>query len=424
MHRIDTATAQQDKFGQGKNGFTNGDPATGRRATDLNSDMWDAVQEEICGVIETAGIKLVKTQYNQLYLAIKKIIAGDLPDALLRSNNLSDVTSKEVSLSNLNGVPKTLKINGKALSSDINITSADVGALPTTGGKVTGEVKLTGTNVLRIFNADYGVIFRRSENNLWIIPTAKGMGENGDISALRPFCIALDTGIVSMTQGLTLGKALPVASGGTGGNTQATARSGIGCGAAATMSYSTASYTQLAGSPTEAASTKQLVDLRNAVYTKTESNNTFPLKDGITYVGLVSGNDASPYVRSAKSNAVITLATIAWVTAGFQPKGSYYNTTQTDARYQLKNTASLTTNGWHKDTSTGRIEQWGTLTGSTNSIVTVTFPIAFPNNCLNIEITDIWNASSMYTAASISKTKTNMVVGLATTAVYWRAIGN
>ncbi|EAA1524111.1 TPA: hypothetical protein G0L45_004544, partial [Salmonella enterica subsp. enterica serovar Typhimurium] len=45
MHRIDTPTAQKDKFGQGKNGFTNGDPATGRRATDLNSDMWDAVQE-------------------------------------------------------------------------------------------------------------------------------------------------------------------------------------------------------------------------------------------------------------------------------------------------------------------------------------------------------------------------------------------
>ncbi len=28
MHRIDTPTAQQDKFGQGKPGFTNGDPTT------------------------------------------------------------------------------------------------------------------------------------------------------------------------------------------------------------------------------------------------------------------------------------------------------------------------------------------------------------------------------------------------------------
>lgn len=126
MHRIDTATAQQDKFGQGKNGFTNGDPATGRRATDLNSDMWDAVQEEICGVIESAGIQLAKTQHNQLYLAIKSIIKGDLPDALLKSNNLLDVANKEVSLSNLNGVPKTTKVNGRALSGNINITSIDI----------------------------------------------------------------------------------------------------------------------------------------------------------------------------------------------------------------------------------------------------------------------------------------------------------
>ena len=41
------------------------------------------------------------------------------------------------------------------------------------------------------------------------------------------------------------------------------------------MSYSTAVYTQLAGADTEAATTKQLVGLRNAVYTKTESNGRY-----------------------------------------------------------------------------------------------------------------------------------------------------
>lgn len=56
MHRIDTPTAQIDKFGQGRNGFTNGDPSTGRRATDLNSDMWDAVQEELANAIEKSGL--------------------------------------------------------------------------------------------------------------------------------------------------------------------------------------------------------------------------------------------------------------------------------------------------------------------------------------------------------------------------------
>ena len=33
MHRIDTKTAQKDKFGAGKNGFTRGNPQTGTPAT-------------------------------------------------------------------------------------------------------------------------------------------------------------------------------------------------------------------------------------------------------------------------------------------------------------------------------------------------------------------------------------------------------
>ncbi|HFS7511857.1 TPA: hypothetical protein ACH1Q0_003401 [Enterobacter roggenkampii] len=101
MHRIDTPTAQADKFGQGKNGFTNGDPATGRRATDLNSDMWDAIQEEICNAIEKSGATLNKGQHDQLYQAIVKLITDRLPDALLRNENLADVVDKALARANL-----------------------------------------------------------------------------------------------------------------------------------------------------------------------------------------------------------------------------------------------------------------------------------------------------------------------------------
>ncbi len=101
MHRIDTPTAQVDKFGQGKNGFTNGDPATGRRATDLNSDMWDAVQEEVCAVIEQSGLTLDKSQHDQLYKGIMQLIAKQIPDALLKKNNLSDVIDKALARANL-----------------------------------------------------------------------------------------------------------------------------------------------------------------------------------------------------------------------------------------------------------------------------------------------------------------------------------
>ena len=99
MHRIDTPTAKIDKFGPGKNGFTNGDPATGRRATDLNSDMWDAVQEEMANAIEGNGIALDKSKHNQLYLAIQKAITD--PGFLKKANNLSDLANVAEARGNL-----------------------------------------------------------------------------------------------------------------------------------------------------------------------------------------------------------------------------------------------------------------------------------------------------------------------------------
>ncbi|UIS66074.1 hypothetical protein [Escherichia phage PSD2001] len=59
-----------------------------------------------------------------------------------------------------------------------------------------GEIATNAVNGLRIWNNDYGAIFRRSEGSLHIIPTAFGEGQNGDIGPLRPFSISLDTGKV------------------------------------------------------------------------------------------------------------------------------------------------------------------------------------------------------------------------------------
>lgn len=105
MHRIDTPTAMIDKFGQGKNGFTNGDTTSGRRATQLTDSYWDAIQEEVCTAIEEAGINLDKTKHNQLSLAIKTIIATN---ALLKANNLSDVANVDAARNNI----RALAISG------------------------------------------------------------------------------------------------------------------------------------------------------------------------------------------------------------------------------------------------------------------------------------------------------------------------
>ncbi|MFM5431378.1 hypothetical protein ACET9P_10855 [Aeromonas veronii] len=76
MHRIDTSTAQKDKFGAGKNGFTLGNAQTGVPPTEVSADILDAMQEEICAVVEGSGLSLDKTNNSQLILAIKKIASS------------------------------------------------------------------------------------------------------------------------------------------------------------------------------------------------------------------------------------------------------------------------------------------------------------------------------------------------------------
>ncbi|EFE6865898.1 phage tail protein [Escherichia coli] len=191
MHRIDTLTAVKDKFGPGKNGFTDGNIRTGRLATWLNSAMWDAIQEEICGVIEKAGIELNKEEHDQLYKAILLLVGGAInEEALLIKNNLSDVEDKDEAVENL-GLKPTVDKAKNAVQRD--------------GDTMTGELKIRGVNALRIFNEAFGLIFRRSEECLHLIPTQENQGENGDIGPLRPFTMNLRTGEITMSHKVSVG---------------------------------------------------------------------------------------------------------------------------------------------------------------------------------------------------------------------------
>ncbi|MBA5827842.1 phage tail protein, partial [Escherichia coli] len=49
-------------------------------------------------------------------------------------------------------------------------------------------------------NEAFGLIFRRSEECLHLIPTQENQGENGDIGPLRPFTINLRTGEITMSK--------------------------------------------------------------------------------------------------------------------------------------------------------------------------------------------------------------------------------
>lgn len=153
--------------------------------------MWDALQEEICGVIEKAGIELNKEEHDQLYKAILLLVGSAInEEALLIKNNLSDVEDSDEAVENLGLKPAVDKAKN---------------AVQRDGDTMTGELKIRGVNALRIFNEAFGLIFRRSEECLHLIPTSEGQGENGDIGPLRPFTINLRTGEISMSHKVSVG---------------------------------------------------------------------------------------------------------------------------------------------------------------------------------------------------------------------------
>lgn len=106
--------------------------------------------------------------------------------------------------------PIQFRVNGGLLTSG-GITSSgsivtESSLVANNGLSVNGQAKFGGTaDALRIWNAEYGAIFRRSEASLHIIPTPKDAGESGGISNLRPLSISLNNGMVQMRHSVTLG---------------------------------------------------------------------------------------------------------------------------------------------------------------------------------------------------------------------------
>ncbi|BDI40616.1 phage tail protein [Escherichia coli] len=156
MHRIDTLTAVKDKFGPGKNGFTDGNLRTGRLATWLNSAMWDAIQEEICGVIEKAGIELNKKEHDQLYKAILLLVGGAInEEALLIKNNLSDVEDKDEAVENL-GLKHTVDKAKNAVQRDGDTMTGKL-ILPQTSAFGVNTENILGGNSLAIGEGQTGL---------------------------------------------------------------------------------------------------------------------------------------------------------------------------------------------------------------------------------------------------------------------------
>lgn len=93
MHRIDTATKAPDLFGAGKDGFKDGDKASGIAATDLTAAFFNDVQENIAGVIEGAGDALVKGDGAQVLTAIRRLFQKAAAVSAAASGTVDAITA-------------------------------------------------------------------------------------------------------------------------------------------------------------------------------------------------------------------------------------------------------------------------------------------------------------------------------------------
>ncbi|WP_058665350.1 hypothetical protein [Achromobacter xylosoxidans] len=95
MRRIATSTRHLNKFGPGRDGFTNGDPIAGIPSTDLQAEWFDTLQEEVAAVAETGGVALDPNNNAQLLQGIQRLIAAALTNRpLIRS--ILDLPSADV----------------------------------------------------------------------------------------------------------------------------------------------------------------------------------------------------------------------------------------------------------------------------------------------------------------------------------------
>ncbi|HCW2784286.1 TPA: phage tail protein [Escherichia coli] len=143
------------------------------------------------------------TNAATLQLTLGGKVLGTFP---LYKGNKSELVANDI----IKGIPLICLLDSeKSYFSVINpgniYSDFDLRYVKKSGDLMTGELKIRGVNALRIFNEAFGLIFRRSEECLHLIPTSEGQGENGDIGPLRPISINLRQGDVVIGDRIGIG---------------------------------------------------------------------------------------------------------------------------------------------------------------------------------------------------------------------------
>ena len=162
------------------------------------------------------------------------------------------------------------------------------------------------------------------------------------------------------------------------------------------------------------------ITLRAAFGVSIENNIFSTLLNGIQFAS--GGNDL--VVKGNVANTV----TNPWVNGNQIATGAFDFGSNFGFGIPGTNHGLQATNGYQVDCD-GIVRQWGLATSQSHGSNTVTFPLAFPNNCFNVTATLSGVAAGTATIYTSSLTQTNFAAtitdGTSTTdSFYWFAIGN
>ncbi len=438
--------------------YTAVDATTARKGLVQLSSAIDSVSEVLA-----ATPKAVKAAYD---LANGKYTAADATTTqkgIVQLSSATDSTSETLAATaksvkaandNANGrVPSGRKVNGRALTGDINVTSQDIfnGQAAGIGNAEDLNAYTTPGLYYQPANAQAQTGKNYPEANAGSLEVYKHAGVtqiyriyNNSRTYIRTLYSGTWSSWTKQYDAANKPTAIDVSAIPLAGST---AVNGVVRNSAEFQSISANNYRMVYGN--YGAFWRQ--DGSNLYLMLTNSGDQYGSYNGLRplAVSLSSGDvtmgklnltnfqffDARYYTKT-QSDAGYMAKTGAYTKAEsdgrFQPKGSYtpagqaYTKAESDARYQKSNTASKAANGWYKDTNTGIIFQWG-RNGSTGvGNASVIFPIAFPNACLNVQNSWVRGADNPGTKPwgfVSSFNNTSASVSSDASGSYWFAIG-
>lgn len=377
MHRIDTKTAQKDKFGAGKNGFTRGNPQTGTPATDLDDDYFDMLQEELCSVVEASGASLEKGRHDQLLTALRALL-------LSRKNPFGDIKS--------DGTVKTALEN---LQLEETVKKA-AGAIQKSGGNMEGPLGLTRTSSFGV-----GTENALGGNSIAIGDNDSGFKSNGDgnIALMANSVLA---GYFSENELQHREKMLTKFFQTIAENNWTEGAGGFGSQLGSGAPFFTPLITRpnndnnyfphwkqivslVSGYPVAASMGLMTTGKTNFPQIVIHAKTDFEVHDRLWVFDVETGEFRAPAKITARE---IELSSNGGVAADGQLRGSAWGGTLSnylDNRFNRKNTATLGFSGWSRDESTGLIMQWGNVD---NANGTYSFPRAFSDTCFAVFATN------------------------------------